>query len=77
MTPAERRRALAHNAVGPAINAHGCWLPLSVRQAAADAVLAAIEPELEHCTHYRNTHDQHHQQPVNGCPWCTEMQAAP
>ncbi|MFB7647165.1 hypothetical protein ACFC0S_16935 [Streptomyces sp. NPDC056084] len=36
-----RRRALARNAVAPALNAHGHWLPLSVREAVADAVLAA------------------------------------
>lgn len=38
-----RRRALAHNAVGTALNAHGEWLPLSVREAVADAVLATLD----------------------------------
>ncbi|GHB55812.1 hypothetical protein GCM10010331_49590 [Streptomyces xanthochromogenes] len=36
-----RRRALARNAVAPVLNAPGQWLPLSVREAVADAVLAA------------------------------------
>ncbi|MFK0182030.1 hypothetical protein ACIQVR_39470 [Streptomyces xanthochromogenes] len=40
---ARRRRALARNAVGPALNVHGHWLPLSVREAVADAVLAAAD----------------------------------
>lgn len=43
--PVDRRRALAHNAVGPALNTHGEWLPLSVREAIADAVLAAVDGE--------------------------------
>ncbi|MEV5944661.1 hypothetical protein, partial [Streptomyces sp. NPDC051994] len=42
-----RRRALARNAVGPALKAHGEWLPLSVREAIADAVLAVRDEELE------------------------------
>jgi hypothetical protein len=42
-----RRRALARNAVGPALNAHGQWLPLSAREAVADAVLAVRNDELE------------------------------
>lgn len=36
---AARRRALARNAVGAVLNTHGQWLPLSVREAVADAVL--------------------------------------
>jgi hypothetical protein len=36
-------RALAFNAVGPALAESGDWLPLSVRQRVADAVLAALE----------------------------------
>ncbi|NUL14486.1 hypothetical protein [Streptomyces lunaelactis] len=40
---AARRHALAFNAVGPALNERGEWLPLSVRKAVADAVLAAID----------------------------------
>lgn len=41
----ELRRALARNAVGPALNERGEWLPLSVRQAVADAVLAAVDEQ--------------------------------
>jgi hypothetical protein len=40
---AARRRALARNAVGAVLNTHGQWLPLTVREAVADAVLAAAE----------------------------------
>ncbi|WP_327300415.1 hypothetical protein [Streptomyces goshikiensis] len=36
--PDSRRRALAFNAVGPAVNAAGCWLPLSARRALAWAL---------------------------------------
>ena len=43
VTPTELRRALAFNAVGPALNERGEWLPLSVRQAVADAVLTAVD----------------------------------
>ncbi|MGW1492594.1 hypothetical protein [Streptomyces sp. NPDC002402] len=43
----ELRRALAFNAVGPALNEHGAWLPPTVRQAVADAVLAAVDTELQ------------------------------
>ncbi|MEU9640913.1 hypothetical protein [Streptomyces sp. NPDC048188] len=39
----DQRRARAFNAVGPALSAHDQWLPLSVRQAVADAVLAALD----------------------------------
>ena len=42
-TRAKRRHALACNAVGPALKAHDQWLPLSVRQAVAEAVLAAVD----------------------------------
>lgn len=46
----DRRRALAFNAVGPALNEHDEWVPLSVRKAVADAVLEAIAGEpAEHC----------------------------
>ncbi|KAF2774657.1 hypothetical protein [Streptomyces sp. OM5714] len=38
-----QRRARAFNAVGPTLSAHDQWLPLSVRQAVADAVLAALD----------------------------------
>ncbi|MGW2582965.1 hypothetical protein ACWCYZ_16790 [Streptomyces virginiae] len=27
--------------------------------------------EPEHCVHSRAMHDQHHQQPVDECPWCS------
>lgn len=40
-----RRRALAFNAVGPAINSRGYRLPLSARRAVADAVLDAVDAE--------------------------------
>ncbi|MFJ6066551.1 hypothetical protein ACIQHU_26345 [Streptomyces tendae] len=39
----DQRRARAFNAVGPALSAHDQWLPLSVRQAVADAVLDALD----------------------------------
>ncbi|MFD9763213.1 DUF6085 family protein [[Kitasatospora] papulosa] len=45
MSDQSRRRALAFNAVLPALKAHDQWLPLSVRQAVADAVLAAVDTE--------------------------------
>lgn len=41
-----RRRALAFNAVGPAIKGRGYWLPLSARRAVADAVLDAVADDL-------------------------------
>lgn len=45
-----RRRALAFNAVGPAINNAGYWLPLSARRAVAEAVLAAVaDPDAGYC----------------------------
>lgn len=46
-----QRRALAFNAVGPALKAAGHSLPLSVRKAVAEAVLAAADSRLpaEHC----------------------------
>jgi hypothetical protein len=40
--------AAAFNAVGPALAESGDWLPLSVRQRLADAVLAAAAPHW-HC----------------------------
>jgi hypothetical protein len=45
VTPDERRHALAFNAVGPAVNEAGCWLPLSARKVVAEAVLAAVDAE--------------------------------
>lgn len=48
----QRRRALAFNAVGPAVNEAGCWLPLSARKAVADAVLDAVtDPDAGYCPH--------------------------
>jgi hypothetical protein len=48
----DRRRALAFNAVGPAINQAGYWLPLSARKAVADAILDAIDdPAAGYCPH--------------------------
>ncbi|MEU3903280.1 hypothetical protein AB0F20_05625 [Streptomyces goshikiensis] len=47
--PAARRHALAFNAVGPAVNEAGCWLPLSARRAVADAVLEAVGDPAERC----------------------------
>jgi hypothetical protein len=50
MTPDERRHALAFNAVGPAVNEAGCWLPLSARKTVAEAVLKALDAEpVERC----------------------------
>ncbi|WP_329390145.1 hypothetical protein [Streptomyces sp. NBC_01716] len=69
----DRRAALAFNAIAPALKAHDRWLPLSVRQAVAEAVLAAVDdgaPETEHCIHSKAIHHQHHREPVTGCPWC-------
>lgn len=40
-------RAVAFNAVGPALNERGEWLRLSVRRAIADAVLIALAEHLE------------------------------
>ena len=74
---AQQRRAAAFNAVGPTLQAHDRSLPLSVRRAIADAVLAAIQPYTEHCTHSVHTHHAHHHQPVTGCPWCTEDATRP
>lgn len=70
------RRALAVNAVGITLNAVGEWLPLSVRQAVADAVLVAVEPVAEHCVHDAGIHHRHHHAPVDGCPWCSETGTA-
>ncbi|MER6778441.1 MULTISPECIES: hypothetical protein [unclassified Streptomyces] len=48
--PAARRCALAFNAVGPAVNAAGYWLPLSARRAVAAAVLATLtDPDAGYC----------------------------
>lgn len=44
MTPDELRRALAFNAVAPALSSRDQWLPFSVRRAVANAVLDAIQP---------------------------------
>lgn len=41
----------------------------AVYQATA-AALADPPVDVEHCTHSRAMHDRHHQQPVDGCPWC-------
>jgi len=38
------RRAAAFNAIAPTLHDHDQWLPLTVRQAIADAVLAALGP---------------------------------
>lgn len=65
---ASRRRALAFNAVGPAVNEAGCWLPFSARRTVADAVLAAIaDPAAGYCPHCGRgdtgpTADQYEQQ---------------
>lgn len=47
MTPEERIYALAFNAVGQALGNADIWLRLTVRQAVARAVLAAVLPEHE------------------------------
>lgn len=72
--PAERRRVLAVKAAGAALDDHGIRLPVSLVLHLADRVLDAIEPELEHCTHYQSVHNDHHQSPVPGCPWCNPNQ---
>lgn len=74
MTPAERRRALAVEAAGAALDPHGIRLPVPLVLGLVDRILAAIEPELEHCVHYRNVHDTYHQTPVVRCPWCNSNQ---
>jgi hypothetical protein len=40
--------------------------------AALRTLLAGQSRDVEHCTHYRPVHDQHHTSPVTGCPWCTQ-----
>ncbi|MWA08808.1 hypothetical protein [Streptomyces sp. BA2] len=45
-----RLKALAVNAVGPALQARGEWLRLTTRQAVAVAVLVAVKAELEAAT---------------------------
>ncbi|MFB4294818.1 hypothetical protein ACBI99_44815 [Nonomuraea sp. ATR24] len=48
MAPEQRLRGLAHNAVASTLDEHGHWLPLIVRQAVADAVIAVLaESEAE------------------------------
>lgn len=47
MTPEQRIDALAFNAVAPVVDEAGWWLPLTVRQTVARAVLAAVLPEHE------------------------------
>ncbi|CAM5391979.1 hypothetical protein STENM36S_05042 [Streptomyces tendae] len=51
----QQLRARAFNAVGPALQARGEWLRLTARQTVADAVLAAIKPELDAYLRYENT----------------------
>ena len=41
----DRRHAIAFNALGSAINHSGHWLPFTARQAAVNAVLAAIDAD--------------------------------
>lgn len=43
----QRIRAVAFNAVAPALNQHGEWLRLTVRRTVANAVLAAVEDHLD------------------------------
>lgn len=73
----QQRRAAAFDAIEPALEPWGEYLPIGARQAVADAVLAAIQPYTEHCTHSVHTHRAHHHQPVTGCPWCTEDATKP
>lgn len=44
MTPEQHIRGVAHNAVSQALDQRSHWLPLTVRQAIADAVIAALPP---------------------------------
>ena len=69
------RRALAFNAVGPALNERGEWLPLSVRQAVADAVLAAVDGTApEPCVHPAGYEGECPCKPSCGC--CTATASA-
>ncbi len=72
MSAADRRRALARDGVLTGLKTSRWRLPYLVRHAIADAVLAAIAPELEHCTHSRAVHDEHHTETAAGCPWCAD-----
>ena len=42
MTPEQRTRAIVHNAADRALSSRGHWVPLSVRVAITDSVLAAL-----------------------------------
>ena len=70
MAQPERLREVAFDAVEPALEPWGEYLPIGARQAVADAVLKAIHPYAEHCVHYVAAHREYHDQPVSGCPWC-------
>lgn len=47
--------ARAFNAVGPAVQQAGQWLPLSARRAVANAVLAELKRELDALAQYEHT----------------------
>jgi hypothetical protein len=53
--PWPQLEARAFNAVQPALQAAGAWLPMSVRRAVAKAVLAAVQPHL--AGHYQHAVD--------------------
>ncbi|MFC8267783.1 hypothetical protein ACFUIZ_18930 [Streptomyces cinereoruber] len=77
---AEQRRTAAFSTIEPTLENWGEYLPTGARLAVVDAVLEAIRPYAEHCIHYRTAHRDHHDQPVNGCPWCAaevKVQAVP
>lgn len=46
-TPEQRRHAIAVNAIAPALKAHDQWLPFSVREAVAKAVLFALDSDAQ------------------------------
>jgi hypothetical protein len=55
LTPWSQLEARAFNAVQPALQESGAWLPMSVRRAVAKAVLAAVQPHL--AGHYQHAVD--------------------
>jgi hypothetical protein len=55
-------------ALADALAAHGITDPAAI-QVAAEAAVAVLGRD--RCTCRAATHHQHHQAPVDGCPWCT------
>lgn len=76
-----RLKALAVNAVGPALQARGDWLRLSTRQAVAVAVLVAVKAELEASSdgpdapQLRDQHPDLHQRLGDAyCQWSLDVE---